>query len=235
MKFYSEDKKVVSSSILLSKFLNIDYVSGNEELKKLEVSDENIVAYIDMVPDNEDSVELYNFMWNEYTCDIYKGVIPISIPCTEYYIILALVSMNYDFKFRYRWLEVVLYCILNRVTIKYKLPPKLLGYAESFYSFEKQCKLLIANSSDELENYNTVDSVDCIEKNKISWYLTDSCGISMYDKCCKIASKMPVVMFRDKCPDNFSNVNIHDVAGICNIRVNKWTEAFKKIKLPNKW
>lgn len=138
MRFYSEDKEGVCSSVLLSKYLNISFLGGNYEFSKL-VSDNEIAAiYVDVVPDNSDTFRLYKELRDSFEYDTSAGIVPIHIPCIEYYIIMALHSIGYNFNFKFAWLEVVLYCIINKVTLYKKLPPKSIGYSGSFYSFEKQ-------------------------------------------------------------------------------------------------
>lgn len=233
MLFYSEDNEKVTSSVLLSKYLNIEYLSSNGEFDKLKADDKIVAAYIDAVPDKDKILKIYYRMWDKYN-EAGSNIVPIQIPCIEYCIIMALDNIKYDFKFKFKWIEVVLYCVKRGVTISKVYPPKSLGYHESFYSFEKQCKLVLNNSADELENYNT-NEITNTKRNEMSWYLTDLYGMSTYDKCCWIATKLPAVSFKCKYPDIFKSVNIHDIATITFHNMNEWCKKFRRVKLPDKW
>lgn len=62
----------------------------------------------------------------------------VPIPCIEYFVLKALVSLGAVFSFKYSWFDVVLHYTVNEHKTLYKsLPPKTLEYKGSFRSFEK--------------------------------------------------------------------------------------------------
>lgn len=240
MIFYCEDKDTMSVSIMLSSILNIQFVSGNENLKKVLKADgiNNINMYVDVVPDNKVLIGLYedlNLMVDKLSAD---NINIIPIPCTEYFIIRMLHNNGVKVQFKYKWLEVVLYYVLNKKSIVKNFPPrKAYGHKGSFQSFEKLCKLVLDNCDLEYLNYDTSIKEKHDVLCDISWYINDDIyGLTIADKAALAAKEFPVVSFKCKAPEEFKVVaDMKAKTEQINMEFEEWKRSFKKVDLGPGW
>lgn len=65
MVFYSEDNKDNSISKLLSVLLDIEFVDSNTALRNLIKDSDNFNMYLDVVPDNNELLELF-YEYSDY-------------------------------------------------------------------------------------------------------------------------------------------------------------------------
>lgn len=242
MVFYSEDNADNAVSILLSKLLDIQFTNSNSTIRKLIINEDNFNVYLDVVPDNKNILGMYSeyrSMLNsrEKLLGRKLNINIVPIPCIEYFVLKVLVSLGAVFSFKYSWLDVVLHYTVNEHKTLYKsLPPKTLEYKGSFRSFEKQCKLLLDNSDEIYLNFNMQEHTDRERLKMISWYLTSTDSLSIYDKAVSIAHELPIVSFKEDVPDGFKYVKDTRLkAEQLNIEFEEWKTNFKKVDLGPGW
>lgn len=184
MVFYSEDNEDMAVSRMLSRVLSTRYCGTNTSLVDfvLSTSECGFGFYIDVVPDNSELTDMFKYVMDNVKLLESKNASIVPVPCTEYFVIKALAGIGADFMFKYDWVRVVLEAVLSKRTIAKPYPPKKCGYSGSFRSFEKQCKVVLDNSSDIYLNFNVLSSEDRDALKLVSWYLTDNYGLSVRDK-----------------------------------------------------
>lgn len=225
----SEDSGRMCISILISNVLDIDFADGNTGIDKLLVdSEKTYIVLIDVVPDNKRVVNIYKDLAKRY--DQSPNIFIIPIVCSEYLVIKALQKINYDFGFKYTWLSEVLKAVNNRVTIN-NCPPKSIGYNGTFNSFEKQCKLLLDNSSIEVRNVQVDRAI------ATSFYLSDSDTLSVIDKAKLIVRELPCVVMKPgfKLTGYSTISSMRAFTDKCQAEFELWQSTFEKIVLPDKW
>lgn len=239
MAIYSEDNPNVSSSVLLSSLLNIMFMDGAEQVIKMAVNDGiDRLLFIDAIPDSKRvNMNYDNCMRIIKQNNLESKIHLIPVICAEYYVITSIVSLGLDFGFKYRWYNVVLEAILRKRTISKPLPPHIkYKYKGNFDSFEQQCKTLLYGASEVFMNYNIKENKNAYRLNKISYFLNDTHGITIYDKVINLAKKYPIVRFKNGFPDGFREIkNIIEKTLMLQDEYDKWKSEFKKIKLQDDW
>ncbi len=196
MRILSEDNRYMTTSILMSRFFNIEYTGGNSGLRVFTKDRESkgLVIFLDVVPDNHSTLGLYRAMRSDIIRNGLSGkVFLYPIICTEYYVLLALWDMGIRLNYQFPWMSEVENAVKEKKTILEYIPRGICDYKESFRSFEKQCKLLLNNSGMEFHNVNMSNPDIRNQYLKKSYYLNDD-EISTYDKAMNIAIKLPALV-----------------------------------------
>ena len=155
VRILSEDNRYMTTSILMSRFFNIEYTGGNSGLRVFTKNKESkdLVIFLDVVPDNPSTLGLYRAMRSDIIRNgLSDKVFLYPIICTEYYVLLALWDMGIHLDYQFSWMSEVENAVKEKKTILEYIPRGICDYRESFRSFEKQCKLLSNNSRMEFHN-----------------------------------------------------------------------------------
>ena len=86
MKILSEDNRYMTTSILMAKYFNIEYMGGNSGLRKYTKNKDskNLVILVDVVPDNPFTIGLYRAMVSDIDRNKLKESVQ-SILCYSHY------------------------------------------------------------------------------------------------------------------------------------------------------
>lgn len=171
MKILSEDNRYMTTSILMAKYFNIEYMGGNSGLRKYTKNKDskNLVILVDVVPDNPFTIGLYRAMVSDIDRNKLKeSVYLYPIVCTEYFVLQSLWELGMELDYKFPWMIEVEKAVKQKKTILEYVPRGQYDYSESFASFEKQCKLLLNNSALKFHNVNMSndrlsDSLVCVK------------------------------------------------------------------------
>ncbi len=211
MKILSEDNQYMTTSLLLARHFNIEYMGGNSGLRNFtkHKREEKIIIFLDVVPDNPSTIGLYKAMRADIVRNGLKDkVFLYPIVCTEYFVLLALWDMGINLEYKFSWMAEVEKAVRERKTISEYIPRGVCDYKGSFRSFEKQCKLLLDNSNMRFHNVNMDNPENQKIYQDISYYLNND-EISTYEKAVHIAAYYPIMMpFPDtRIPLKVQNIN----------------------------
>lgn len=236
MLMTSEDNKDMAISKLLSTVAIIEFAGPNVGIKSIMRSNigHKMLIFPDIIFDNTSTLNLDVALLNYASkLGILNDVVMLPIPCIEYLVIKFLARRNIDFEFKYKWLESVLKCVLDKLTIANC--PYGISYKGTFKSFEKQCKMLLENSNDRFSNINT---------SKISanlFYNTDSDEMNVQDKCMLLLREFPACVLPSLLDlskyemqyISFSELQSLQAEYISEYR--KWLNGDNKVMLPDNW
>ena len=241
MEMYSEDNEFMTSSLLLSSVLNIKYTGGNSGLRKFCKTrpQKKILLFLDVVPDNTSTVNLYNIMKQDIVENQLEDFVYLfPIVCTEYLIIRMLKRLGIFLEFSYPWMTEVEQAISELKTIEEYVPFHVCRYKESFRSFEKQCKLLLNNSQMRFHNVNMNTKQEGEEYRYISFYLNNSDGLSTCQKAVELAKEYPAIVWKEgiEWPENLENTNDFFKASREAVAfTDSWLKKDIKKSLGEKW
>lgn len=240
MKVLSEDNPYMTTSILLAKYFNIEYKSGNSGLRAYtkDKTSNRLIIFLDVVPDNPSTLGLYRAMRSDIVRNgLYGKVFLYPIVCTEYFVLLALWEMGICLEYSFPWMDEVENAVKERRTILEYIPRGVCNYKGSFRSFEKQCKLLLDNSSMRFHNVNMENPEIKRLYQDISYYLNDD-KHSTYDKAMHIAINFPVFIPK---PDIFFSNGLKSVEELeehCNqyqLFTDNWLKSDISKSLGEAW
>ncbi|WP_367568249.1 hypothetical protein [Lacrimispora sp.] len=232
MKIVTEDSERQLSSIMLEKFLKVDFINGNGNFREYFDKEKSpFIAFYDCNPKNKELFAEFSSLFTIYNSPGKQQYL-IPVICTEFYIIKSLSTLNYDFKFRYGWMETVLKHTLDKKLVK-NMPPKELGYAGSNKNFETQCKMVLSNSA---AFYHNVDKEAVDGKGDTGKYYTEDGKHTIKEKVMDFARHIPCVVFNCEKPEGFNRVsNILDVVHREIGRYQEWADSSYRVVLPDNW
>lgn len=240
MKILSEDNRYMTTSILMSRYFNIEYMGGNSGLRKYTKSrsSKKMVILIDVVPDNPFTIGLYRKMLSDIdTNNLQETVYLYPIVCTEYFVLQSLWELGIELDYKFSWMIEVERAVKQKKTIVEYVPRGQYDYSESFITFEKQCKLLLNNSALRFHNVNMSKArIKEIYEN-ISYYLLDD-KMSTYDKAVSIARKYPAIVMQAENVGSYDWVYKENLAESCKIYQSQfcqWLESDISLSLGSQW
>lgn len=240
MKILSEDNRYMTTSILMAKYFNIEYMGGNSGLRKYTKNKDskNLVILVDVVPDNPFTIGLYRAMVSDIDRNKLKeSVYLYPIVCTEYFVLQSLWELGMKLDYKFPWMIEVEKAVKQKKTILEYVPRGQYDYSESFASFEEQCKLLLNNSALKFHNVNmSNDRIREIYGN-ISYYLADD-KLSTYEKAISIARKYPAIVMQTDDRLSDSLVCVKNLADACKKYQNefcRWIESDISLSLGSQW
>lgn len=240
MKILSEDNRYMTTSILMAKYFNIEYIGGNSGLRKYTKNKDskNLVILVDVVPDNPFTIGLYRAMVSDIDRNKLKEKVYLyPIVCTEYFVLQSLWELGIELKYKFPWMIEVERAVKQKRTIQEYVPRGQYDYSESFVSFEKQCKLLLNNSDLKFHNVNiSKDRIKEIYGN-ISYYLWDD-TLSTYDKAISIAKKYPAIVMQAENTSSNDLICKLNLAESCREYQNQfcqWIESDISLSLGSEW
>lgn len=184
MIFIFEDKE----DDLLSKLFqeaydshNFIYAKGNGNLERivrdcLVSSEEGIIVYLDTIPDNKDSINIYKSLRRLSLQNDFRVII-MPIVCAEYYFIMSLVLTDYV---NYTGVDT---CIRKDFWRNSSLVEE--GDKVFVKNFEKFCKLILLKCvKDCIKNSIGADG----ENTLYGYFYTKDCKCEHSDKSCRTIS-----------------------------------------------
>ena len=123
---------------------NIFFVKGNinipvklNELIEQNKTNEDVVIYLDLVPDNPHTRDVYRQIDKQYRCKFTKLIV-LPIPCMEYYYIKAFQRQE-----KFRLNEDAIKTVIERGWHKDQPLKRTVEERQKYWSFEKFCKLVM--------------------------------------------------------------------------------------------
>lgn len=156
MKILFEDYVKAPSSVLLSNSyygINIEFSGGCHKLasdiKRLLLDGDNVLAFVDVVPNNQDTIKLYESLQVDFSKDIDSGrLVLCPILCIEYYILRMLVDYGY--------LDVAKSIYLTNLIVRFnysneELQNKINQSKKWVESLERFLKYVLINESNRIK------------------------------------------------------------------------------------
>lgn len=189
---YSEDKHLYNK-ILFS--------GGNKVITKYleSLKDENVIVYIDVMPDKVSTVNAYNecIDWiNQNNCN--KNMRVVLIPCIEYYVIKMFLDRN-----RQEVNTVIEFG--NYTKVKTSAASKDLCTTD----FENYCKSVLDNYNSCFKSKGKFYIFDCI-CNKGN-FISSCYAITRFEKAWKLVTSLPIFMHSDNNTVPTERASIEDV------------------------
>ena len=223
LTFEDKNTSIISELMLrvYSEHTDIEFSGGNRSLQDvLDVINQNetYIIYVDVVPDNRNTVELYKKLQEVVRVNKMDNVYLMPIPCIEYYVIKAFCESE----------DVDIQNVLKRRAYKDSEFVKitLKGVCNSF---EVYCKKVLGHKPDVCKRIKKKTirsgkfySTDCICQDSYSKCIT---SMTLDEKATKLIVNLPVHKRLGRYyEDKVCEINLEKVQGWLTDDFNKFSE-----------
>ena len=178
---FEDNEKSILSTFLRNAYNEecIIFTNGNYNLSlvldSVWKSDDFYLVYIDVVPDNSKTIDIYEALLDLVADKGWLNVRIIPIPCIEYYILMELWEKNDTVN-----------CVLNKGA--YKATDLYRASGACAKSFEKYCKQLVSNTGDNCKRVASLSKVSPSTRGR--YYITDCLCSNVYTNIGHVAKSL---------------------------------------------
>lgn len=214
-----EDKAELPLSKGLSSYLNISFASSNSNIKRIlkDNGNKNCIILVDVPAFNKKAVNVYVDL-QKYVLQECTNCYVVPIVCSESFVVEAHCC---KLQYNYTWLSRVSQLLLSGSLVGKPVPPRMIGYKESFYTEETQFKLCLNNTED-----STANALTCGQKYGTLGFILP------------IIELMPITIWKTGEIRKGIYCDIRDIGTyVADLQVkhDKHIKSVKKVTLPDKW